>query len=31
LFVKSLDRGFEHQSIKTKNYAIGICCLTAKE
>jgi hypothetical protein len=27
--VKSIDRGFEPQSIKTKNYGIGICCLTS--
>ena len=26
----AVDRGFEHRSVQTKDYAIGICCFAAK-
>ena len=26
----AVDHGFNHQSGQTKDYAIGICCLSAK-
>ena len=31
VFVSSaVDRGFEPQSVQTKDYKIGICCFSAK-
>jgi hypothetical protein len=26
----AVDRGSEHRSVQTKDYAIGICCFAAK-
>ena len=26
----AVDRGFEHRSVKPKDYKIGICCFSAK-
>ena len=30
LFSSAVDRGFEPRSGQTKNYKIGICCLSTK-